>query len=84
MLMDAKIVDGEILVIWDEHDREVIRLPLLALQNFNPGICATEILSTLLQTTNYQVIPVEELAKMAANAAKIIRDILTDGQDETT
>lgn len=84
MLMDAKIVDGEILIIWDEHDREVIRLPLLALQNFNPGICATEILSTMLQTEAYQIIPMEDLAHMAANAAKIIRDTLTDGHDETT
>jgi len=82
MLMDARIVDDDTLVIWDEHDREVIRLPLLALQNFNPGISATEILSTLLRTPHYQVIAVEDLARMAANAAKIIRDVLTQEQEE--
>jgi len=82
MLMDARIVDDDTLVIWDEHDREVIRLPLLALQNFNPGISATEILSVMLTNEPWKLLPPEELAKMAANAAKIIRDVLTQEQEE--
>jgi len=81
MLTDAKIVDGDTLVIWDDHDRVVLTLPLLALHPFNPGICATDLTKALLKSESYGVMPVEELARMAAKAAKVIRDELGEGQE---
>lgn len=76
MLENVEIVDGDRLVIWDHDGRPVLDLPLLAMQNFNPGICATELLKTMLTIKHFRIFPIEELAEMAARAAKKIRDVL--------
>ena len=81
MLEDAQIVDDK-LVIWDIDGRPAVEIPLPFPVGFDPGIAATEILSTMLQTEAYQAIPMEDMAHMAANAAKIIRDVLTQEQEE--
>lgn len=78
MLEDVKIVDGDRLVIWDQDGQVALDLPLLALQPFNPGICATELVKELLHHESYNVVPIQDLAVMAAEAAKKIRDILAE------
>jgi hypothetical protein len=77
MLMEAKIAN-DTLVLLDENHEVALSLPLLALQNFNPGICATQLLSQLLTDDRYAPMEPVELAGLAAEMAKKIRDVLQE------
>lgn len=77
MLSNVEIRDGQ-LVFWDHNGRQVLELPLPMLGSFDPGKCATEILTSLMAHGDYKTVSPMDLAEMAAKMAKKIRDVFQE------